>query len=522
MKIADEPFFVTPYKDQPGGVDFLGLRQVNLDLMYQFLPGINNVTQYVRPYSVMCWVAWAFHQNMMQRGEDETTREEYVRFRERVELLFGWGHQLEGTSRGMVGSTSKSPGPAGGRAPLDFDAWGRNVSWLDAVNYGPSLKVDNGLGFLIQAKPGIFAATTKGVELAEVLDARLRDLDGYGVLRGQTATAPETVARSLKQGWDIEKPSARERKLFQNALFDETAIGSPNPLGHRSSAISLIRFVLERHKMPVSASQLRQSLGQGSTDKGKLLAIPAPLVTHHHLWVALQVRQVQRLAMEAFFSWIEKEVLFEGVRDSLALAKKAAVSFSESEFSDGSTTPGHVIAKLNRIAKSTKRLLWNGASEDSIDMFALSARLQQAIYGSDEGLCPLSVHLLLLVSAITDELKEAGVAKDVLDLGGAPRVSLSHWANYIDRQKEKIFPHFFLNFIETYMLSQHFGTATRRYQTGKQRLRLTIEENGLTPMISQNELWFPSPAPDRIETMLALLADCGMLELTEDGYTVAT
>lgn len=38
---------------QPGGVDPLGLRQVNLDLMDRALPGINNVTMLIRPYVLM-------------------------------------------------------------------------------------------------------------------------------------------------------------------------------------------------------------------------------------------------------------------------------------------------------------------------------------------------------------------------------------------------------------------------------------------------------------------------------------
>ena len=109
MKPVEAPFFVAPYKDESGGVDFLGLRQVNLDLMYQFLPGINNVTRFVRPYSVMTWFAWAFNEDMKRKGIEDFKRKDFKEFREKVELLFGWGHQLVGTKRGMVGSNSLVP-----------------------------------------------------------------------------------------------------------------------------------------------------------------------------------------------------------------------------------------------------------------------------------------------------------------------------------------------------------------------------------------------------------------------------
>jgi hypothetical protein len=45
---------------QPGGVDPLGLRQLNLDLMDWALPGINNVTVLIRPsgrHRLKCRVA---------------------------------------------------------------------------------------------------------------------------------------------------------------------------------------------------------------------------------------------------------------------------------------------------------------------------------------------------------------------------------------------------------------------------------------------------------------------------------
>ena len=47
---SEGPFFVTEYRPEKGGVDFLGLRQVNLDMMALCLPGFNNVTWWIRPF----------------------------------------------------------------------------------------------------------------------------------------------------------------------------------------------------------------------------------------------------------------------------------------------------------------------------------------------------------------------------------------------------------------------------------------------------------------------------------------
>jgi hypothetical protein len=38
-----------------GGVDPLGLRQINFGLMDRVLPDLNNVASHIRPYTLMAW-----------------------------------------------------------------------------------------------------------------------------------------------------------------------------------------------------------------------------------------------------------------------------------------------------------------------------------------------------------------------------------------------------------------------------------------------------------------------------------
>jgi hypothetical protein len=47
---ADDPGFASPSIPKPGGVDPLGLRQINFDLMDMVFPGLNNVARYLRPF----------------------------------------------------------------------------------------------------------------------------------------------------------------------------------------------------------------------------------------------------------------------------------------------------------------------------------------------------------------------------------------------------------------------------------------------------------------------------------------
>ena len=69
---------------------------------------------------------------------------------------------------------------------------------------------------------------------------------------------------------------------------------------------------------------------------------------------------------------------------------------------------------------------------------------------------------------------------------------------------------FLTYFIENFIISQHFATAAGRYDGGTQRLRFTIEEEGLVSMVEDH--WRPAVAPDRLFTCLSLMADCGLIE----------
>jgi hypothetical protein len=53
-----------------GGVDPLGLRQINFDLMDQVLPGLNNVARHIRPFVVAS--AWRRANQLAQSGGMKT------------------------------------------------------------------------------------------------------------------------------------------------------------------------------------------------------------------------------------------------------------------------------------------------------------------------------------------------------------------------------------------------------------------------------------------------------------------
>jgi hypothetical protein len=77
---------------------------------------------------------------------------------------------------------------------------------------------------------------------------------------------------------------------------------------------------------------------------------------------------------------------------------------------------------------------------------------------------------------------------------------------------------FLRHVFENLILSQHFSVAARRFDGATQRLRISIEEEGLS-FLADSPL-IPSVTPDRLATALSLMADCGLLRGDEEtGYS---
>jgi hypothetical protein len=62
-KFPSAPFLTRDFSPSGGGIDFLGMRWVNLTLLAKYLiPGINNATSDVGNYCLAAWIPWKFHQ----------------------------------------------------------------------------------------------------------------------------------------------------------------------------------------------------------------------------------------------------------------------------------------------------------------------------------------------------------------------------------------------------------------------------------------------------------------------------
>src|SRR5580704_939391 len=91
---AEEPGFTPESPIRLGGVDPLGLRQINFDLMDQVFPGLNNVARHIRPFVVVAWACRRTEQLARDRGVDRVPVDDLLDFANRIEVIYAWSQIL--------------------------------------------------------------------------------------------------------------------------------------------------------------------------------------------------------------------------------------------------------------------------------------------------------------------------------------------------------------------------------------------------------------------------------------------
>lgn len=526
-----QPWFVPQPKGENGGVDFLGLREANLQLMSHFLPGINNVTRHVRPYAVMSWLVWAFLQRAAERGDTTVSPEDFRRVRERVEVLFGWSHKLNQAGTGLVGNNQVCPGSDKDTdIELTFEAWKRNVSWFDPVFYGPSVRDESGLGFLCRhGETKMLADTEAGGELARALDAQMgltptqRDF----LLSPAELPGSADLAKQLYSAWQWDDPSPQESEVFRQAFYLPDSIPAEADIlgkgttrttrARRSAAVELIQETLRHAIEPVPLEGIRRGMACWKLPCSPTkLTNPREVERAQALWQVLQVRQAQRLAFECLFGWVEQRVLNREAVDSDQLAAALREGLDEGE---NEVWQARQLAALT--AQKAAPGCWevaglNGLPED--DLFEHMVALERAARQQPDALPPRALRVLMLATVATEQLADNADALPYLNVGGTARVSLRHWARQVRAREHVPLQQFLTYLVERFLLSQHFGVALLRTAVQKPRLRLSLEDGGLTSLLQGKQRpWTPLITADRLVTGLSLMADCGLIACQSPG-----
>ncbi|UWQ19067.1 hypothetical protein [Jannaschia sp. M317] len=522
IELPQRPFFLAPLDRENSGVDFLGLRQANLDMMGEMIPSINNVTSYIRPFSLLSWIYWKFHDLCTEAKIEEATSDDLRLFRERIEVLFTWGASLHETAERIPGISATPPPDQDGVKPLTFDAWGRvqsSTSLIAALWYGPASKTVTGLGFLspVPGRGGFFRVSRAGAALAQALDNKLReDGERYNRLLGtlDPVKANESDAIALWSLWSPETVEQEEMATFSSALTSEEAIGSNDTLlSRRSTTFALARHHLQEVGAAQSIPKIRRGMCFSVRPDGSNYDVPAALEECRRKWLTLQMRQLQRLALETLLSWCEDQILRHDVVDPSAMAERFKKSWAPSEYGLGEARNlAELIFELDTKSNSVEDFIRAVNTNDLPDPFSIMAEITEKFRQRDPGFAvPCFFGLLQCASFAGAE----NAPPNMVQLGSAPRLSLRVLRYRLVGLGDVTVAEAFEYILEAMVISQHFSTAVNRFDGRNQRLRLAIEETGLTALVSS--AWVPTVTEDRLAMLLALSAQSEVVSKDSDG-----
>jgi len=297
---SSEPRLTKELGISPGGVDPLGLRQINFQLMDLVLPGLNNVARNIRPYTVISWAwrraVWCAKSAARQQVELWELQD----FVDRIEVIFACSQFLREPDADLPGRDFLAPICRAEKFVFGGSHWEqicdkrRYSTALSApVNYGPAVKT---LGWIEASDQyrGAFISTER-VEAA--LDAFERSLaqhlqhSAFSKLGSVVVTHDDVVAWG--QAWDLYNPSPEEKAAMVDSLTDQR-----RSLAFYRASACIVEQVFYRNDA-VDVSVVRADL----------CGMPSEFVPSSDLrevtvyWRMVQMRQLFRLALEALLHW---------------------------------------------------------------------------------------------------------------------------------------------------------------------------------------------------------------------------
>ncbi|MDH0869815.1 hypothetical protein [Agrobacterium pusense] len=496
------------------GVDPIGLRQVNLDLMDHVAPGINNVTQDVRYYTFMAWAAWKATGQAASEGVDDP--KVISDLMERYEAFYAWSHLLDGRPfRGAVPlKQTIARTPEGEAFHFEGKVWDEykrtRTSIMAPTEYGPSIKA------LRYLRPDDGIVPHQVMPAVMDFDARVQSVlsPHFFAVAPLSVSAPEIADFATKLS--VDDPSDVERQVFRFMFhaIGSAEIASPT-MRRRKATIDYLIGVL-KEMGPSTQDEIRRRFVANR--------LPAHVegdvqgITHSAIMLAyLQARQLQRLATEAMLLWTER-VLSEdseggasrpvSTEELVGRADQAAASLDDA-YRESATVGDY----LRSIEISGSELGWPAsAAQAGTAVVDLMGSLREAQRRDITRVPGLAARSLAVVKAVNDALSQTEIPQTqrrVLD-GRPDRLPMELMSKRLEAFSEKPRASMWAEIIEAWVIGQHVHWSAVRGGDGKQRLRIGLEGAGWI-RVRKRATGIFVPTPDRLYTMLALSASCGII-----------
>lgn len=485
----DGPGFPPASVPKFGGVDPLGLRQINFDLMDEVLPGLNNVARHIRPFVVVAWAWRRANQLAQSQGSKTISLDRLQDFVDRIEVIYVWSQFLRDPRADLPGRSVLS-------SLLRADKWTfGGVKWqqrrnvrrystaLSApINYGPGLKM---LGWVTRHPEysDVLIPTPAAGPALDAFERKMsRHLDHPAFSKFGAVTVTASEAEAWAKDWALDSVTRAEGRAMADMLFGATAAQCRQLVGELILA-----------GIPSSPSTDAESL------RSTMAGSPSSFVPPQHLrktWEdfrRLQIRQLFRLSLEALFHWTLQN-LGERPKEIDAL----------------------VAAFLSELPPDTKRqnaAKWLRAKLPAhAGPIELIDRIEAALKAPASGDLAPSI-----VAGLALSLTEASTGETRFER--QDRLPVFRAQQELSVREDSAVDEFLRHVFESWILAQHVywsvgrGLADAR-AGGKTllRLRVILDEGGWT--LARGALRSPPvPTADRLHTALSLAHESALLIL---------
>lgn len=488
------PHFVPSIAREIAGDDALGLAPVNESLYGSVFPGINNVVQYIRVYSVLCWKI-GLVEKYLSANENLSVGESKQLFNsamEKIQLLLTWTNIRQKVPvPSLPGATRPFPL---GDAPIKlvFESFGTNrAAYLEAAQYRPS--ITNGLEFVDSSRAhGILGNFKAGVTLGDAFDQHARGHDDYAWLSDITAleTTPERIA-NFKSVFDLRTPSSREQEAFLAQYFPESKPSSNHtPQSHRWASLLLtLRAieVLDSESYYGTEENIRITMARGLCFDGTKIEHQG-IEVEQQWWAALQLRQLQRLALDTLELILERHLDFciqnEKRRDFISICDDFRNQLTQHLEAEAINPICHFINTVKSEQGDLASIYHIPKASLKADIFDLTNNLKLKIEPHLDGTFPILVDVFnaLVVCVVEAEnMRKNKYSREAVDAGFGGG-SLGELADSAQEFSDKTPGEWIGHLLQHWVINRHFYVATYRSERandGKNRFRFVLGDTGL-------------------------------------------
>lgn len=528
-KIPSRPFLNQSFSPRGGGIDFLGMRAVNLRMLQEFLiPGINNATADFGTFCLAAWIPWKFHELAFDKNSFTLSR--YREFREAVEIAVAYSQRESSPADERFGSPRTRIGiqqKVDLDKPLTFKEVKRTeaTSLFAAPLYGPSLRYLKLITGDAVANDGTSTripltstddSTSILVQAVESSLQRCSDYESFNRLE-----ISELSGKSLDElGMHGLHPSyyrttdSKVKKAFLRKFLIPVSDGDKT--GYRNLTARLICESIRQHKYSTPAD-LRACWYSGLHPTGETLRLSDErLCQHRELWALFQARQIQRTISEVFLRCFEialkngadsvKEVVSHWRKRSPPEFKLDSWS-SLDDFVRHEAMPICNLSSLYAVSSvwhatvHEGHLLYDDVVENSTD-----AELWRA--------CRMLARWRIRLQKWLTESKNV----EFLNLGGRSRMSLRWFAAWVADRMFRPLSDVVEDIFSELVFSQHIQVALSRFDGQVQRLRFTLGDSGIIPTTEAAKKMGQPPVrmADRLTSFMGLLADLDVIKWVEN------